>query len=137
MARSFKRKETLAAQSEINVTPLLDLAFSLLIIFMISTPLLEQSIPLELPAVDSQTSSPLEQNFEVVSVDDEGRLYWGEEPVTQAELEIRIRAAANRNPAPAVRLRGDLSVRYQEIVTVLHLLQKHKLTKINFDNTLR
>lgn len=137
MARSFRRRNSLAAQSDINITPLLDLAFTLLIIFMITTPLLEQTIPLNLPVVDSQTSAPVEQNFETVAVDSRGNLYWGQEQVNIEQLEERIRAAARRSSPPAVRLRGDLSVRYQEIVTVLHLLQKHKLSKINFDNTLK
>lgn len=137
MARSFRRKDSLATQADINVTPLLDLSFTLLIIFMITTPLLEQTIPLNLPVVDSQMPAPTEQRYETISVNAQGHLYWGEERVTPAQLEERIQVAARQNPAPAVRLRGDLSIQYQEIVTVLHLLQKHKLSKINFDNTLR
>lgn len=137
MARSFKRKGTLEAQSDINVTPLLDLAFTLLIIFMITTPLMEQTIPLELPVVDSQTSSPSDQQFEVISIDAKGDYYWGERRVSREDLERQIEMASQRNPIPSIRLRGDLSVRYQEVVTVLHLLQKHKMSKINFDNTVK
>jgi biopolymer transport protein ExbD len=137
MARNFRRRNTLASQSEINVTPLLDLAFSLLIIFMISTPLLEQSIEVNLPTMTTPLAPVTEKDFEVITVDQNGHYFWRDEAVTVQQLEERIAAAARRPTIPPVRIRGDFRVQYQEIVNVLDLLQKHQLTKINFDNTLR
>ena len=55
MARVFKRKDRLSAMSEINITSLLDLVFCLLIIFMITTPLMEQTIPVNLPSQNAQS----------------------------------------------------------------------------------
>ncbi len=137
MARNFRRRNTLSSQSEINITPLLDLAFSLLIIFMISTPLLEQSVQVNLPTMTTPLAPVTEKDFEVITVDQDGHYYWRDEAVTIQQLEERIVAAARRTTVPPVRIRGDFRVRYQEIVNVLDLLQKHQLTKINFDNTLR
>jgi len=137
MARTFKRREPLAAQSDINLTPLLDLAFSLLIIFMITTPLLEQTIPLELPKADTRIPSESEVQVEVISVDREGDYFWGEEGVTLEELDLRLEQVARRTPAPTIRVRADARVEYQKVIHVLDLLQKHNLSKIGFDNTLR
>ena len=83
MARNFHRKQGISALNDLNVTPLMDLAFSLLIIFMVSTPLLEQSIDVNLP---TQAPTSKKQNadveFQVINIDSKGQIYWGKEPVT-------------------------------------------------------
>ena len=63
MARNFHRKDRLSALTEINVTPLIDLAFALLIIFMITTPLLEQTIELDLPIETNKDQSQDRDDF--------------------------------------------------------------------------
>ena len=67
--------------TELNVTPLMDLAFSLLIIFMISTPLLEQTIPINLPKQEKNSASERpEIKFQVISITKAGQVYWGKQP---------------------------------------------------------
>ena len=77
MARNFQRKDRLAALNEINVTPLLDLAFALLIIFMITTPLLEQSIQVNLPTESVKAQSHRAQHIQSITIDQSGA-YFGE-----------------------------------------------------------
>ena len=68
MARNFHRKDRLSALTEINVTPLIDLAFALLIIFMITTPLLEQTIALNLPIETSKEQTEDRDDFQSLSI---------------------------------------------------------------------
>jgi biopolymer transport protein ExbD len=75
--RKFHKKNRLTALTEINVTPLIDLAFALLIIFMIATPLLEQTIPINLPGEVSKPQLDVKNDIQVVSISRQGELYWG------------------------------------------------------------
>ncbi len=134
MARSFHRPEKMSALSEINVTPLIDMAFALLIIFMVTTPLLEQTISIELPS-ESASVTPVdtETRFQTISIDAEGIYYWGKEQVTMDDLEQRIKLLSQQNDPPVVHLRGDFKLQYQKIVDILDLLKSAKLTKISLD----
>ncbi|MEO0797010.1 MAG: biopolymer transporter ExbD [Verrucomicrobiota bacterium] len=126
------------AVSEINVTPLIDLAFALLIIFMITTPLLEQTIPLNLPSESKRpqsTASDLE--IQVISIDKEGQIYWGEEPVSLAKLDDMLNGLSARPSPPVLRIRGDASIQYQRIIEVLDRVKAHELTRISLDTQVR
>jgi len=138
MARTFRRKQSMEAVSEINVTPLIDLAFALLIIFMITTPLLEQTIPLNLPVQeknDSRAAADLE--IQVISVDQAGQIYWGEEPVALDQLDKKLKNLADRSDTPVLRIRGDASIQYQRIIEVLDRVKANKLTRISLDTQVR
>jgi len=138
MARTFRRKQSMEAVSEINVTPLIDLAFSLLIIFMITTPLLEQTIPLNLPKEDAREQSPRnEMEIQVISIDAEGQVFWGKEPVSLAKLDDMLQGLSGRPEPPVLSIRGDAAIQYQTIVDVLNLVKKHKLTRISLDTQVR
>ncbi len=134
MARTFQRRERLGAVSEINVTPLIDLAFALLIIFMITAPLLEQSIDLDLPveSADSQAGKG-EDRFQTISIDAEGVIYWGEEIVDVAELEVRLDDLGNEARPPTIHLRGDRTLPYQKVITIIDLIKENRLTRISLD----
>ena len=91
MARDFKRKNKLAVISDLNVTPLIDLAFSLLIIFMITTPVIEQYNRIDLPDQPSEQDQPLpEIDDEFITIDAEGTYHWGQLKVSKDELEERL-----------------------------------------------
>ncbi|WP_269540137.1 ExbD/TolR family protein [Cerasicoccus fimbriatus] len=138
MARTFRRKQSMEAVSEINVTPLIDLAFALLIIFMITTPLLEQTIPLNLPKEDQrdQAARP-DMEVQVISIDEEGQVWWGKEPVSLAKLDDMLNGLSTRAEPPVLSIRGDASIHYQRIIDVLNLVKKHKLTRISLDTAVR
>lgn len=134
MARTFRRKDRMSAMTEINVTPLLDLAFALLIIFMISTPLLEQNIDLELP-VESPKQQPTNrpERFETISVDANGTFYLGSEALTKEQLNVRLADLAKTADHPVFNVRADKDIPYQYVVTVFDLLKSNNLTKISLD----
>ncbi|MBO26576.1 MAG: biopolymer transporter ExbD [Verrucomicrobiota bacterium] len=135
MARDFKRKNKLAVISDLNVTPLIDLAFSLLIIFMITTPVIEQYNRIDLPDQPSEQDQPLpEIDDEFITIDAEGTYHWGQVKVSKDELEERLdRIAASSGEQPVIHLRGDRSLRYQKIFDVINMLKARNLTKLSLD----
>ena len=135
MARNFHRKNKLAVISDLNVTPLIDLAFSLLIIFMITTPVIEQYNRVNLPDQSSsskQPPPPVEDKY--ITIDAEGRFFWGKEPLVLSELKSRLDSLSNsEGPAPTIHIRGDKSLPYQRVIDVVNLLKERNLTKLSLD----
>lgn len=134
MARRFHRKEPLSALSEINMTPLIDLAFTLLIIFMITTPLLEQTIAINLP-VESQKEQdqrdPVE--YQTISIDKDGHYFWGKERVDEAQMSKLLHSIALQSDPPVINLRAERSLPYQAVVTLVDLIKQQNLSKISLD----
>lgn len=134
----FRARSGLAAMTELNVTPLMDLAFSLLIIFMISTPLLEQTIPINLPRQEENPSNARpEIEFQVISINAKGQIYWGKQPVDMVELNSLLESMSKMPDPPAISFRGDFSLPYQKIVDVIDAIKRHNLTKLHLDTEVR
>lgn len=133
MARRFHRRNQLEAMSEINVTPLIDLAFALLIIFMITAPLLEQSIDLNLPVETPGPQSERPPIVQQISIDAGGRYYWGAELVTLSQLEGYLELEAASGDPAVLKIRADAALPYQHIITVLDLIKKYKLSKLSLE----
>jgi biopolymer transport protein TolR len=117
--------------SEINVTPLVDVMLVLVVIFIITAPLLASSIHLDLPKTDAALPGDAPK-FVSVAVDAKGQAFFGDQPVTQPQLEERLRVAAARNPDTEVQLRADTAVPYGRIVEVMGAAQKAGLGRIGF-----
>jgi len=135
MARVFKRKDRLSAMSEINITSLLDLVFCLLIIFMITTPLMEQSIKVNLPSM-SHAPGPTpdaKPKFVAVSIDQAGNYYFEKNPVTLDQLHEEFKKLAVMPDPPTIALRGDDAVPYGKVAKVLAMIDELHLEKIGFD----
>ncbi|MFP4156051.1 MAG: ExbD/TolR family protein [Opitutales bacterium] len=133
MARTFHRKDRLSALTEINVTPLIDLAFALLIIFMITTPLLEQTIEVNLPVEAAKQQAESREDFQSISINRAGDYYWGEERVSRQELADLLDTMAMDPDPPVLSLRGDASLPYQEVITVVDLIKQRELSRISLD----
>jgi len=134
MARTFHRKERLSALSEINVTPLIDLAFALLIIFMITTPLLEQSIPLDLPGESQKVQAAREETrFQAVSINAQGAYFWGELQVSESKLGELLEDLSAQADPPVLHLRADKTLPYQKVITLIDLIQRNNLTRLSLD----
>ena len=135
MARIFRRQRTLHPVAELNVTNMVDLGFTLLIIFMITTPLIqqEQTIPLNLPGESKKPQQKPENDFQTVSIDQNGRLYVGSKQVSFSELGRALDEFAARSKPPVIRLRGDMTLQYQQIVRIMDELMKRNLTRISLD----
>jgi biopolymer transport protein ExbD len=134
MARVFRQRRQSASFSEINVTNLIDLGFTLMIIFMITTPLVEQSIQVELP-VESQKEQEQKEppKTEVVGIDARGQIYWSDRAVTRDQLQKLLDDAAAKPNQPIIALRADRTLDYQTVVTVLDQIEKSGLVKLNID----
>lgn len=131
MARSFHRKRSLEPNSELNVTALIDLGFALLIIFMISTPLIEkeQVMEVDLPVASESASKTPPKSVNIIVMPDGYRVDGNTmgEPALEEEL---ARFATMGNP-PVLSIRADADTRYQNVVRLLDLLKEYKLSKIN------
>ena len=135
MARDFKRPNKLAVISDLNVTPLIDLAFSLMIIFMITTPVIEQYNRIDLPNQNSDSNQkPPEQEDKFITIDASGDYNWGQDSVTRPELESLLdQVAQGEGEQPTIHLRGDRTLPYQEIMDVINMLKSRNLTKLSLD----
>lgn len=124
--------------TELNVTPLMDLAFSLLIIFMISTPLLEQTIPVNLPKQDANSAnSRPDIDFQLITIKDNGQIYWGKQRVDLVELDSLLASLSKMPEPPAVSLRADRNLRYQQVIDVIDAIKRHNLTKLHLDTEVK
>ena len=135
MARDFKRPNKLAVISDLNVTPLIDLAFSLLIIFMITTPVIEQYNRIDLPTQNSDNNQkPPEKEDKFITIDAEGRYNWGKDAVSKNELETLLdQVSKDSGDQPTIHLRGDRTLPYQKIMDVINMLKSRNLTKLSLD----
>ncbi len=135
MAKIFRRPRHLHPVAELNVTNMVDLGFTLLIIFMITTPLIqqEQTIPLNLPGESKKPQVPPESDFQTVAIDQSGKLYVGSRLVSFAELSRALTEFAARPKPPIIRIRADMSLQYQQVVRVMDELTKRGLTRISLD----
>lgn len=120
---------TLKQLSEINLTPLMDLTFILLLTFIITFPLIEQGVPINLPQ-GSATPLPTETARAVISIDGAGNLYLDDRPVSFEAFVAQCAVLAQTAPETAVYVRADKAVPYGDVVRVLRALHDRKLTRI-------
>jgi len=136
MARDFKQTKKLDSISDLNVTPLIDLAFALLIIFMITTPVIEQYNRIDLPDQTTSDQQPKKQpEDKTVTIDANGAYQWGGDDVTKARLEALLDEIAEIPllDQPVVHIRGDKNLPYQKIIDVVDMLKSRNLTKLSLD----
>jgi len=112
---------------DINVTPMLDLCFVLLIIFIIMTTASVQGIKVNLPKASSAQS--LQSNTKAITIDTSGQVYYEAFPVSMTELEDRLRVQQAQTPDFPVVVKGDGQVQYAKVVEVLDLLRRLDITK--------
>ena len=115
---------------EINITPLLDLAFVLLVIFVITTTPLAQDVDLKLPTAATRPKDPPKKpNF--ISVDARGTLYFNTVPTDLAKLQRTLIELRQADPDLSVIIRGDSSIRYQHVSAILDVLQQVNVVKVS------
>jgi biopolymer transport protein ExbD len=114
---------------EINITPMLDLAYVLLIIFIILTTATVQGIKVNLPKASSQPSLA-ENKTKAVTITADGTIYLDTFPVTMPELENMLRQLKAANPNLPVIIKADSTIQYQRVVDVLDLLGRLEITQL-------
>jgi biopolymer transport protein ExbD len=117
--------------SEINTTPLVDVMLVLLIIFLITIPVITQSVKVELPKAANIPTQTKPENINI-AVDVDGNVYWNTMLVTQDQLLERLRAVATQDPQPEVHVRGDRGTKYEHIGRVIVLCQRSNILKVGF-----
>lgn len=115
--------------AEINTTPLVDVMLVLLVIFIITAPLFQQAVPIDLPKVDATRLEDKPQVIQV-AIDAEGIVYWNGEPVHADALPARLEAA--RSGDPELHLRADRATRYERVAEVMAAAQRAGIVKIAF-----
>ncbi len=114
--------------SDINITPMLDLAYVLLVIFIIMTTATVQGIKVNLPKASAAPSLAKPQT-KAVTVAADGTIYLDTFPVTLDELENRLRQYKAANPALPVVIKGDAAVQYEKVIQVLDLMGRLDITQ--------
>ena len=115
--------------AEINVVPMLDLAWNLLVVFMIVVTASVQGISVNLPKASAAVSK-IKPTTKAITITAEGTIFLDSYPVTIGELETRLRQAKAADPNLPVVVRGDEKITYKNIIEVLDLLQKLEITQL-------
>ena len=117
--------------AEINMTPFVDVMLVLLIIFIVTLPVIQQSVKIELPKALSAASTSKPDSIQV-SVDQHGKIFWNTSEVSLNEFSKKAKIAADLNTMPDVNLRADKRVAYEYVAQVLTASKRNGLTKIGF-----
>ena len=131
--RRFSQRNHLVTLSDINITPLLDLAFVLLIIFVITTPLLEQSIKLNVPGGGREDKNPPPRELRrTVEVSPEGYYVVDKKRVSLNEVEAILVQAYKANPKVAVVIRADRNYKFGPVSDVFDICQKYGIENVGY-----
>jgi len=114
---------------EINVVPMLDLSYVLLVIFIIMTTASVQGIKVNLPKASAAPSLAKPQT-KAITIRDDGQIFLDTYPVTLQELEDRLRQQKAVNPSFPVVIKGDAKVHYEKVVDVLDLMGRLDITQL-------
>lgn len=137
MGASVGNKEDGAPMAEINVTPLVDVMLVLLIIFMITTPLMNHKVKVQLPQAKVEKKEEKKQQVPPITltVTEAGELFLNDEPTTRQAIESRLSVEAQKTPQPPVQIRGDKTTPYRAIDEIVKIAQAQGMAKVGFVTT--
>lgn len=120
---------------EVQMAPLIDCVFLLLIFFLVATTLkkIDEELPLILP--DSQATLEVQQpdDYSVIGIDIEGNFYYNGSPVSVATLQSTLRGIANENPEHKIRLDADKEAQFQKFMQVMDILRFEGLSNVGIN----
>ncbi len=128
--RRYSQRNNLTTLSEINVTPLLDLAFVLLIIFMITTPLLENSMNLVIPSSGAANPPIHSSQVQTLSIDRSETIRFNNQVVDLETLTTQLTELKQANPDVAVVIRPDRELPVQKLIALMDALRRAQITKV-------
>ena len=119
---------------DINVTPLVDVMLVLLIIFIITAPLMQHKVKIELPETDVVAKDEDEPRVMpiTISVKEDGSLFWNDEEISREILESRLSSSAQQVPQPKPNLRGDKTTKMRTINDITQIAQRNGMLDIGF-----
>jgi len=133
--RRYSSRQSMQTLTELNVTPLLDLAFVLLIIFMITTPLIENSMSLVVPTSSTAKSEVDPAKVQTIGIDRDRQIELDGQPISAADLEARLSELHAADPGTAVVVRPHRDLPVQQFVDVMDILQRSGITKVGVMTT--
>ena len=118
--------------STINTTPLVDVMLVLLIIFLITIPVVTQTVPVALPKETNEAVQTKPENI-TISVNRDGDIFWGQTLIPNTDVLFnRLAEVAKMVPQPAVQIRGDDKARYESVGRVVYQCQRAAIQKVSF-----
>ena len=120
-----------ALMNEINMTPLVDVMLVLLIVFMVTIPVLQHAVKVDLPRVSSQPEQTVVPHVDV-AIDVNGNMLWNGEHIAADGLASKLAAAAASHPQPELRVHADRNVRYERVADVMSAAQAAGITQLGF-----
>ena len=117
--------------SEINMTPMVDVMLVLLIIFIITLPVIQQAVKIELPKANSVRNEVKPESVQI-TIDAKGQIFWNSAPIDLKKFNSNAENAAKKEPQPDINLRADKAVQYEYVAQVLAASKRAGLTKIGF-----
>jgi len=130
--RRFSQRNSLVTLSDINITPLLDLAFVLLIIFVITTPLLEQGMSLKLANGGEPDTKIVRKDIRTLEIDPQGHYMLEKRRMSLDAAEKELVAEFRANPQLVVYIRADKSGTVQYFLDAVERLRKNGITRYSF-----
>jgi biopolymer transport protein ExbD len=128
--RRYSQRQSLSSLSEINITPLLDLAFVLLIIFMVTTPLLENSMGLIIPSSGAKSPPVASAQVQTISIDRNEAIRFNNQVVDLDSLIAQLSEIKRANPDVAVVIRPDRDLPVQKLITLMDAVQRAQIMKV-------
>lgn len=128
---SFEMNESDEVMNEINMTPLVDVMLVLLIIFIITIPVVQHAVKVELPRASSTQDKTPPENLQL-AVDPQGQFFLGKQAVAADALEDALRVHAAKDPQPHLYIRGDRKVPYAHVAEAMSAAQRAGLSRIGF-----
>ncbi|WP_438280458.1 ExbD/TolR family protein [Pseudomonas alabamensis] len=126
---AFSTQDSDEVLSEINVTPLVDVMLVLLVVFIVTAPLLTNSIPINLPKTEAV--APVEQKEPlVVSIDGSGKLFINKDKIEPDALEATLKTAKGKDAEVRVQLQADDGVNYGEVARAMAAIERAGITKL-------
>ena len=120
------------AIASINTTPLVDVMLVLLIIFLITIPVINKTVKVDLPKAVNIPTQTKPENI-TIAVDKDGNVYWNDKKLaTREDLLAKVKAAAVKKPQPEIHIRGDKETRYEAIGRVMYMIQRGGVQKVGF-----
>jgi biopolymer transport protein ExbD len=117
--------------SEINMTPMVDVMLVLLIIFMITLPVIQQAVKIELPKANSVRNEIKPESVQL-TIDSKGQIFWNSAAIDLKTFDGYAEKAAQKEPQPEINLRADKAVKYEYVAQVLAASRRAGLTKLGF-----
>ena len=131
--RRFSQRNSLVTLNEINVTPLLDLAFVLLIIFIITTPMLESSVDLNLPIGENITQNePKKEDIHIVEIDRVGNFWLDKTYMPLEHVEMKLAAIYRTNANLIVSVRADKDGKVDHAIQLIDRCMRNGISNVSF-----